>query len=101
MSKPTRDMAASLAGWLDPAGKFYICQRYQHDALAEELGATSRDLEDRGWIRITPSPMGFDIGIGNRPPTSRQINAIWSWCVAHNRPYPHQLLHDATNIFRY
>ena len=100
MPKSTRDMSASLAGWLSPCGQFYICQRFGHNDLAEALGTTSRQLEERGWIRITPSPGGdFDICVGDRPPTTRQLNAVWAWCIAHNRTYPRQLLEDAAHWF--
>lgn len=52
-------------GWLNPAGRFYPCETFEHVAVAEEiLGdryivAPDDSLMDSGWVKITRSLLGI------------------------------------------
>jgi len=47
------------AGWLDRGGRFSGCESMLHDSAAELLHKSStRELEDRGWVRICAAPGG-------------------------------------------
>lgn len=52
-------------GWLDPAGRFYPCDTFDHVAVAEEIvgdhyiAAPDDALMDSGWVKITRSLLGM------------------------------------------
>lgn len=97
------DKPASIkakTGWLLPSGKFYACNTFQHEALAEALGKPSRQAENT-WIRIVhPSDSNLPamlispfslIGL-DKPPTQKQLNFMWDWCIHHHMPFPKEEL---------
>jgi hypothetical protein len=44
----------SVDGWLSPEGRFFGCDYYRHDAVAQLiLKQTVTDLERQGWLRVT------------------------------------------------
>lgn len=44
-------------GWIAPDGTYYKCDSWGHAKFAEEvLHKEELDLENQGWIRVTPSP---------------------------------------------
>ena len=46
-----------LTGWIAPDGEWYGCESTEHVSLANYLLKTSeRDLEERGWIKVTEIP---------------------------------------------
>ena len=51
-------------GWLDPAGRFYPCETFEHIAVAEEIvgdrfvAAPDDMLMNSGWVKITRSLLG-------------------------------------------
>jgi len=51
-------------GWLDPAGKFYPCETFEHIDVAEKIignrFVTAPDdvLMNSGWVKITRSLLG-------------------------------------------
>jgi hypothetical protein len=67
-------------GWLDREGKFYECERGGHDSKAIELGHTTTDLEDMGWVRLTKgyAVMGPDYKHG---PSLEQVEFVYAWCM--------------------
>lgn len=52
-------------GWLNPAGRFYPCETFEHFAVAEEIigdyyiAAPDDALMDIGWVKITRSMLGM------------------------------------------
>lgn len=40
-------------GWIDRDGKFYPCDYGEHVKFCEKIGFTERELELKGWVKIT------------------------------------------------
>jgi hypothetical protein len=48
----------SDVGWLDRDGRFYGCERENHDLMARLLfKSEEHDLEERGWVRVMRSDL--------------------------------------------
>ena len=64
-----------------------------HDELAEDLGMGLREIEEKGWVKISdgqmaPIPRDFDILPPDKPASKKQITVIVDWCIKHGRKVP-------------
>lgn len=47
------DFNTKSTGWLDRKGKFYPCGYGEHVKFCEKIGFVERELELKGWVKIT------------------------------------------------
>ena len=90
--KPDTKLRATN-GWVDRMGHFYPCAYTAHDELAEDLGMGLREIEEKGWVKISDSqmsaiPRDFDVLCPDKSATKKQIAVIMDWCIKHKRKLP-------------
>jgi len=83
----------SRHGWILPNGDFYPCEYWAHDWLADCLGRTVIEAEDRGWVRVGHSCIDGKARIArgknfNGLHPQPQLDATWTWCQLHNVELP-------------
>lgn len=79
-------------GWLDPAGRFYPCETFEHVAVAQDivheseipnrfLSAPDDVLMYTGWVKITRSLLGTKTQeiFWERRLTDSQIKFLWPY----------------------
>lgn len=73
----------SPSGWLLPDGKYYACGYMEHIGLAIELAQLDGDEPlDQGWVMVRPGWLH-----SHKPPTQRQIDALFDWAQRHNKSH--------------
>lgn len=79
-------------GWLLPNGKFYPCEYWEHDWLANVLEYSVERAEKAGWIRVGKSRITEEWALtrGDNAPeiTQAQIDGLWEWCQNHHCDFP-------------
>ena len=84
--------------WISPDGRFFggdsheVFAEYLCDIIygLEDVEYCGDELESRGWVRATTSPMWearFDEWAG-KIIAQRQYDALWDWCKIHNKEFP-------------
>ena len=93
--QPTNDLKATRFGWLSPEGKLYAGSYYGHLHLANKLAPGYRPddvLLKKGWIRLSDTYSNNEMENtwfwSVRKPTKAQMELIFDWCIAHERPAP-------------
>lgn len=79
------------SGWLSPEGQFYPCDWMEHLWLLSCLELTDVQAEKSGWIKISDRYAWSHYhlhGVG-QPPTQRQIDLVFDWCVENGHELPH------------
>ena len=91
-------------GWVSPKGKFYGCEtRHHHEQARYVHKTTDRELEKRGWIKITKNQdlkKGLTVMIYDIAPTIDQIKWFKSNYCEENREDVLQRLDLYMRIFK-
>lgn len=98
--EPAKDFSAEN-GWIAPNGDFFTCGMIQHDALADRMGAPTKDLE-KTHVRISINPMSdyrSPVQFVGRNLTQKQKDAIWDWCEFHKKDVPPWVFGDKGTKF--
>lgn len=96
---PERDDAyQSRHGWILPNGDFYPCEYWAHDWLADRLGRTVKEAEERGWLRVGHSNLDGKARMtqGNFHGTysQAQLDGAWTWCQLHDAELPKWIMEE-------
>ena len=86
--KPDTKLEAN-AGWILPNGKFYAClTAMEHVWLASQFGLSEKAAEQSGWIKINHGLLNETNILHFKPPTQKQLDALFDWCQKHKIALP-------------
>ena len=70
--------------WIDPKGKCYPVHYEGHNDFANSLDLDQRDLEEKGWVKITTVDW-LAIRCDYKPFSQKQLDTIFDFCIAHDQ----------------